>query len=226
MSTFEFVERTNNSSLKASESAILRGHEVAKLTGTLLVLSLPANAPDTSSAHVAHGMAVPPGGSTPSTGASWVETQFDVFHTKLTMHDVIPDAPSAKVSTYHNPPKPHGHPHHPRHGVPMIRRDFVFATTPVELSMVGSSNPPMIQNIVGKIQFDGQTADDLMFKMTWTNQVRRYSGHIRESTTPTCFLHAFNISYQHFSHHTTDLWKALHAALCGYASRPGSGRVG
>ncbi|GMH94609.1 hypothetical protein TL16_g12954, partial [Triparma laevis f. inornata] len=170
MSTFEFVERTNNSSLKASESAILRGHEVAKLTGTLLVLSLPANAPDTSSAHIAHGMAVPPGGSTPSTGASWVETQFDVFHTKLTMHDVIPDAPSAKVSTYHNPPKPHGHPHHPRHGVPMIRRDFVFATTPVELSMVGSSNPPIIQNIVGKIQFDGQTADDLMFKMTWTNQ--------------------------------------------------------
>ena len=154
MSTFEFVERTHSKTLDNTRSGVLYGAEKAKTSGTLLLLSLPTTANPTS------GL---------TSTASWVETYFEVFHTKLTMHDVIPDLPSVPHTPHFNPPKPHGHAVRGHQGPPVVKRDFVFATTPVQLGMVGQGNPPMIQSILDRIKVDSATADDVMFKMTWTN---------------------------------------------------------
>ena len=61
------------------------------------------------------------------------------------------------------------------HGTPVVKRDFVFATTPVELSMVGTNNPPAIQSIIDMIQIDGASADEVMFKMSWTSNEHSHS---------------------------------------------------
>ena len=115
------------------------GNESARKTGSLLILHLPS--------------------STAST-ASWVETRLSLFHTSLTILDPILDSGSYEPnSVYFDPPKPTG---------PILdrcqKRDFVFATTTVELAMVGSNNPARVQSILD----DVANASSVMFKMSYT----------------------------------------------------------
>ena len=94
MSTAQYIERNHGRTSDQTRSGVLHGAEEAKTSGHLLLLSLPQTSPQASALQ--------------KINASWVETFFEVFHTKLTMHDVIPENTSAPHSIHYNPPKPHG----------------------------------------------------------------------------------------------------------------------